>query len=869
MDMGGFIMKVELFAIVKDHAAPDSAARQSIVRTFADLTDELEPFLSFEDANAFYAEMGKAFGRADVIVAAADESAFLEQKWNLLKALGLKSEICPAVLQSIRRSGGLADASMKAHALMPKDGAVFLTSDGLFSGFAMERGGQTLLFLPMIEGRTQEILREGVQRFFAARGQASAPQTETPAPQIRVPDNNERFIETAKILADCDISVAFAATQTIRFVQNGVRANPLFGDSFIPATVEDDPSSRDSVTERMACLADSARKEIGTTLGAAISNVYSVGMDTKEIFLHVALADSRTSHVRKIVGQPGMAAADLVALATDALYSMLQDYAAGKPFPPEDTETTSINLFEEGMQSAQDNRAQKKGTAIKILICVLIAVILCVLIGFYFKDEVAAFFDGTRNDAPAMAAAMVEQKQEAMPEPQTEPEEVSTEAFAAEVDPALFGTSYDGNKTGIAALSAYETPVYVDFNTDIRDYTPPAEDVTYTTAATTTAAPTTAAQTTAATTASTTEQTETTAKTTTTTVAKKAAQTATTEAAATKPEETTTAKETTAKETTAKSTTRVITAAPKPTTTTTTTKPAETTTAAETTTQSLLNALFGSTQADGTFTFTVYGYGHGVGMSQLGALAYARQGWSYDAIVLHYYPGTALVSETPPETITYAGKTRDTRDFLVRVVQQEIGGTAKATDIEALKAQTVAVYSFMKAKGYVLSSGDVAYSTLPDGSLSSVVRSAVDSVFGQYLSYGGKAVLATFYASSAGKTTSAKSVWGGSYAYLAGGVTSPETVSVSTVSISAADFKALIDRYNTAHPSNPITLSGSPSQWIEILGHDGARGDVGYVATIRVGNKTMSGNTFRTMFNTYRASGTAGLKSHCFSMQLA
>ena len=112
-------------------------------------------------------------------------------------------------------------------------------------------------------------------------------------------------------------------------------------------------------------------------------------------------------------------------------------------------------------------------------------------------------------------------------------------------------------------------------------------------------------------------------------------------------------------------------------------------------------------------------------------------------------------------------------------------------------------------------------------------------------------------------------MWGGSYAYLAGGVTSPESVSISTVTITAAEFKALIDRYNAANPTNPITLSGSPSQWIEILGHDGARGDIGYIATIRVGDKIMKGNTFRTMFNSYRSSSTAGLKSHCFSMQLA
>ena len=44
------------------------------------------------------------------------------------------------------------------------------------------------------------------------------------------------------------------------------------------------------------------------------------------------------------------------------------------------------------------------------------------------------------------------------------------------------------------------------------------------------------------------------------------------------------------------------------------------------------------------FVFTVRGYGHGVGMSQWGAIGYARAGWDYSQILAHYYPGTTLVT---------------------------------------------------------------------------------------------------------------------------------------------------------------------------------------------------------------------------------
>lgn len=46
---------------------------------------------------------------------------------------------------------------------------------------------------------------------------------------------------------------------------------------------------------------------------------------------------------------------------------------------------------------------------------------------------------------------------------------------------------------------------------------------------------------------------------------------------------------------------------------------------------------------DGNFIFTVRGYGHGVGLSQVGANHMAKEGASFEEILLHYYPGTKLM----------------------------------------------------------------------------------------------------------------------------------------------------------------------------------------------------------------------------------
>ena len=46
---------------------------------------------------------------------------------------------------------------------------------------------------------------------------------------------------------------------------------------------------------------------------------------------------------------------------------------------------------------------------------------------------------------------------------------------------------------------------------------------------------------------------------------------------------------------------------------------------------------------DDTFTVVCRGYGHGVGLSQRGAKAYAKMGWTHEQILAHFFPGTNLI----------------------------------------------------------------------------------------------------------------------------------------------------------------------------------------------------------------------------------
>ena len=58
----------------------------------------------------------------------------------------------------------------------------------------------------------------------------------------------------------------------------------------------------------------------------------------------------------------------------------------------------------------------------------------------------------------------------------------------------------------------------------------------------------------------------------------------------------------------------------------------------------LRSADFDVVKSDNGVIFTTRGYGHGVGMSQYGANGMAKNGYSYNQILSHYYPGTVINS---------------------------------------------------------------------------------------------------------------------------------------------------------------------------------------------------------------------------------
>ena len=242
----------------------------------------------------------------------------------------------------------------------------------------------------------------------------------------------------------------------------------------------------------------------------------------------------------------------------------------------------------------------------------------------------------------------------------------------------------------------------------------------------------------------------------------------------------------------------------------------------------------------------------------------AKSGSNYKQILANYYPGTTLKADpSTPQTVRYGGVDYSLVEYLCKASYREIGNSAPK---DALKAQIIAIYTFAKTYNFDVDSSRHAFSpswayegTATHKACLEVLNmaSAEDTPSAVYVDYNGQPAFTCYFASSAGKTASANSVWGGNYAYLSGGAKSPETVEVAELKISAEEMKNLILAYDST-----IILDDDPSQWIKIVSHDKAyNSDIGYASTVRVGNKEIRGNHFRSNVLNYQ------LRSHCFTIK--
>ena len=230
------------------------------------------------------------------------------------------------------------------------------------------------------------------------------------------------------------------------------------------------------------------------------------------------------------------------------------------------------------------------------------------------------------------------------------------------------------------------------------------------------------------------------------------------------------------------------------------------------------------------------------------------------------------------EEITFRLKDKDSggitnisaRDYILGVVSAEMPASYH---IEALKAQTVAAYTFAlwrknenKKEDFDITSDsnlDQAYIDKDgrakkwgenEAEYTEKILSAIDAVLGQTVNYDGKIALTLYTAISGGKTENVKNLWGKEYSYL----TPVESVGdlLSPNYLTTADFtkEQLMEKIEGISDINVSKWFSSP-----------VYSDSGTLLTIKFGDKTFTGRELRSALNLRSANFDVTAKENVFT----
>lgn len=730
-------------------------------------------FEQFTDSRELFSTLAGAFGDSETVVLAAAERHYIEIKKLLFDALRTKTASSDRIAEVLEKAD-------EDQCLMPADAQIFVTDDGKYSGFIEKSGSQTLVFLPLSDGRCAKVAEELKLVFLPVEKAAeSANTTEPDANGAGEPSAEEKCDpeEVVALLKERGLSVAVASSKNSPFVFSVLPYDDEsdFGDAIFARSVDIERQEDESHGEYIAAMAGRARAKSGASVGAAISNVFRNDDENSKHFMLICIADENKARVFKVFSRKGETTQEFIYACVHRLYSALADYARNGFVMHDVSDDASIIITDGEHHSHHKSAPVRSGkkTALIVASVILLAVLIGTAVTFLVKGY------GSQTGASLIGAR-----------------------------------TQDTTESGTGDIIGVIDDIII---ADVED---PNGDTTDEYSSDSTAAQST-------------DSGKTTGEQTNGTVPGSIAEGSTvlTTVISTKP--------TTRPNTTGKPTT-------KP-----TQKPTETTTRH-------------SSSKTGTFVFTVYGYGHGVGMSQNGASEYARRGWTYKQILLHYYnnPGISLVKDSNlPSKVTYNGKSYSLAEYLGKTAYAEVGPSAP---LESIKSQMVAIYTYAKRQNFKMTTSNHAFRESYAGTSSSI-ENAIKATLGEYLAYYGSPAFTPYFSTAAGKTASSANVWGGSqnsYPYLAGGRTSPEGNVKRTLTISSEELRKKVEAYNAkVDSSKRITLQSNPAQWIKILEHDSARGSsCGYISSMRIGNQTMRGNAFRL-----NIMGAAVLRSHCFT----
>lgn len=405
-------MEMKLFSLYRN--AADTSVKMQIkvigcLNGFADSDISFDEYTSLKD---MFGGLSKALKSSDFIVIAVDSSIYNSTKLKLMTALSLKKEQNEAVLKKLSKLE-LDESAQEKNAAMPEGATVFVSVDGINSGFAVKKGSQTIVMIPFDDQRLDSVLKRGLVPYITNGGRlnsASEPEaasTHEEKEEITSETTSEISEQemdiaahTLNILKESDVKVAVNGNTNATVMREFAVGLDDF-DEYFTFTPHIEDRGDYNVTDYTAQMARSAKALSSATLGACISDIFTTndGCD----YICISVATDKSALVRKLYKEEGEDDAHLIRIACEEVFALIGEKAMGN-------NSVGIEIAQDEAPKADKKLSKKTKKAIISVIAIILVAAITVGSVYFVKQK-------NNNKEP-----------QTEPPVQTQPPETTTEA---------------------------------------------------------------------------------------------------------------------------------------------------------------------------------------------------------------------------------------------------------------------------------------------------------------------------------------------------------------------------------------------------------------------------------------------------------
>lgn len=382
-------MEMKLFSLYRN--AADTSVKLQIkvigcLNGFADSDISFDEYTSLKD---MFGGLSKALKSSDFIVIAVDSSIYNSTKLKLMTALSLKKEQNEAVLKKLSKLD-LDESAQEKNAAIPEGATVFVSVDGVNSGFAVKKGSQTIVMIPFDDQRLDSVLKRGLVPYITNGGRlTSASETEaaptheekeeiTSQTTSEISEQEKDIVaHTLNILKESDVKIAVNGNTNATVMREFAVGLDDF-DEYFTFTPHIEDRGDYNVTDYTAQMARSAKDLSSATLGACISDIFTTndGCD----YICISVATDKSALVRKLYKEEGEDDAHLIRIACEEMFALIGEKAMGN-------NSVGIEIAQDEAPKADKKLSKKAKKAIISVIAIILVAAITVGSVYFVKQK--------------------------------------------------------------------------------------------------------------------------------------------------------------------------------------------------------------------------------------------------------------------------------------------------------------------------------------------------------------------------------------------------------------------------------------------------------------------------------------------------